>query len=355
MHNIGALLYHPSNTNRPAVTMDANRRRGLTDPKQPAVLTNPGAQPAGMHHHHSISGQLPPQVGQSPHSIAPHPGASRPGLDRAHTFPTPPTSASSVLTAQGSTYDWNQPSISSTVPSTQQPLAIDTGLSNARSLPATPAGTPPGGGSGGNSAPALHSLPSSYASQAPGAPHSYDSARALYSAAPQPASQYATQQHNISRFGQPMQPNPFMKTDMGPPSSRGGLASAGGADSAGAEHHHHADIKPDPYAAASAGVDDAEHDGGEYAHDGNAAYDGGRVAYSTYSNSGVAALHGDAGHMGDQVNGSPHQNGSGRVTPRTSVGGSQWASGYHTPPRSGMIYRMLVPNAWQTLDTTTAR
>ena len=27
----------------------------------------------------------------SPPSIAPHPGAGRPGLDRAHTFPTPPT------------------------------------------------------------------------------------------------------------------------------------------------------------------------------------------------------------------------------------------------------------------------
>ena len=334
--------------------MDANRRRGLTDPKQPAAMTNPGAQSAGMHHHHSISGQLPSQVGQSPHSLAPHPGASRPGLDRAHTFPTPPTSASSVLTAQGSTYDWNQPPLGSAVAGApQQPLAIDTGLSNARSLPATPAGTPPGGAGGANSAPGLHSLPPSYAGQqsAP-APSSYDSARGLYSAAPQPASQYAAQQHNLARFGTPMQPHPFMKSDMGPPpSSRGGLASAGAVDPAAdhPQHHHphHADIKPDPYAAAGAGAgDDAEHDGADYAHDGGAAgYDGGRVAYSTYPTSGVAALHGDAGHhhLSESVHGSPHQNGNGRVTPRASVGGGPWASGYHTPPRSGMPSPMSYP------------
>ena len=304
-----------------------DKRQRLPDSKASGVLTASNA-PSGLHHHHSVSGQLPSQVGQA-HSVAPHAAANRPNLDRANTFPTPPTSASSVMTGPGNSYDWNQSSMSSTMPSSTQPLAIDTSLSHARSLPATPAGTPPGGSS-------MHSM-STYGAQSQS--QSYESSRSTYSAAPQPPSQYATQQQNLARFGQGSQPNPYMKHDMGPPSSRGNVVS-------GAESGEPSEIKQDPYGtshgnegmAPGTSEADHDHDGGDYSNDAGASYNGGRLSYPAYPGSSISSLQGEHAHMSaNAVNGSPHQNSSGRVTPRTSVSThTQWPSGYHTPPRSGM-------------------
>ena len=292
----------------------ANRRR--PDKGGPGgILGNPGTQPAGLHHHHSISGQMPSQVSQSGlHSLSQQSGVGRPPQpERAHTFPTPPTSASSVMGNQGSSYDWGNQSTSGSV-QTSQPLAIDTGLSNTRSLPNTPATTPPG-----NSMPNMQS----YQGQ-----QSYD--KPSYSTAPQQQSQYATQQQNMARFGQP-QSNPYVKSDMGPPSRATG--ASGEAD--------HPDIKQDPY--SQQGIDQVAHNTGDeegdhehehdYSHENNAYNNRGSYNYSATNVIGM--LHGEAAHLSpEQINGSPHQNGSGRVTPRnTSVSQSQWSAGYNTPPR----------------------
>src|SRR5690242_233235 len=111
----------------------------------PRYMTGPNtSQPPSLHHHHSMSNPIGAAMSQPPHAIQPHPSAGRPGLDRAHTFPTPPTSASSMMGMgnQGSSYEWSGANVQN-APS-NQPLSIDTGLSNARSVPTTPASTPPG-------------------------------------------------------------------------------------------------------------------------------------------------------------------------------------------------------------------
>ena len=195
----------------------ANRRR--SDKSGGGLLGNPGTQPPGLHHHHSMSGQMPPQTSQGGlHSLSQHPTAGRPHQpERAHTFPTPPTSASSVMGSQSNSYDWSSQSINgSAQPS--QPLAIDTGLSNTRSLPNTPATTPPGNSMGSMQ---------SYQAQ-----NSYE--KPTFSGGPHQQSQYATQQQNMARFGQPVS-NPYAKSDMGPPSRTAGASS----------DNDHPDIKQD--------------------------------------------------------------------------------------------------------------
>ncbi len=226
---------------------------------------------------------------------------------------------------QGGSYEWGAQSIGGGVQGTQ-PLSIDTGLSNARSMPTTPATTPPG-----NSMQSMQP----YQSQ-----QGYDSSRPMYSAAPAQANQYATQQNiaqqNLARFGQPMQSNHYIKNEMGPPSSR--------APGSGPESEHHGESKADTYAPGQGndqvghgtGEEEAEHEHDtDYAHDNSAAYNGNRGPYAYNPGPPVGSLPGEHPHLSPEMTGSPsHQNGSGRVTPRTSAAGqAQWASGYHTPPR----------------------
>ena len=111
VHDIGALLYHPSNNPRSGVggaLAAVDRRRDAR------LLTGPQtSQAPSLHHHHSMSTG---GGSQPPHSIAPHPASGRPGLDRAHTFPTPPTSASSIMGMENSSssYNWSQQGVSGT-------------------------------------------------------------------------------------------------------------------------------------------------------------------------------------------------------------------------------------------------
>ena len=97
---------------------------------QPAQLRTPQAQ--------TVS-QPPATSAQTPTSLAPHaPVSGRPGLDRAHTFPTPPTSATSTTGhATNGTYGWDH--------AQPQPLHVETGLPNTKSMPTTPTTTPPDG------------------------------------------------------------------------------------------------------------------------------------------------------------------------------------------------------------------
>ena len=179
--------------------VDRNRR---PDPMQThqRYLSGPAAsQPPSLHHHHSMSNPIGAAISQPPHAIQPHPSSGRPGIDRAHTFPTPPTSASSIMGMgnQGSSYEWNGSNVQN--PQGGQPLSIDTGLSNARSVPTTPASTPPGAVQQG--------MP--YASG-----QSFDGSRPMYSGPPSQPGQYAQ--------GQPMmgyrQDGSYPKTEMAPPS-----------------------------------------------------------------------------------------------------------------------------------------
>ncbi|KAG9929528.1 apses-domain-containing protein, partial [Aureobasidium melanogenum] len=273
VHNIGALLYHPSNsasrTIGGATSLVPGERRRPED-----YMRAPVSQPPTMPH-----GQSMPMP-QPPHSLAPHPNAGRPSLDRAHTFPTPPTSASSMMgigNSEGS-YQWSNqpPSTMQQQQPSQQPLAIDTNMSN-RSVPTTPATTPPGS--------AMHSMPPYQTSQA------YDNGRQLYSAPSQP-SQYGP------RYGQ-LQPSPYIKNEMAPPAR------------AGAEADHAIDQKPqDGYTNHSGNHDDAEgeHEG-EYTH-ASGSYGGNRASYAYATPATTASLHSDQTHMSSDMTGSPHHKAS---------------------------------------------
>lgn len=136
-------MYNPENANRTtgvATAVDQRRRLDSTDSSRPPTQAPP------LHHHHSMQASVGGPVPSTPHAMSAQNGGPRPGIDRAHTFPTPPTSASSVMGMGSSNgnYEWSQPNIANGV-GANQPLSIDTGsMSNARSMPTTPATTPPG-------------------------------------------------------------------------------------------------------------------------------------------------------------------------------------------------------------------
>lgn len=112
VHDIGALLYHPSNQPRPGGVQNAlaavDRRRDARFMGAP-----PTSQAPSLHHHHSISGGIPAPPASSA-TMPTQPTPDRPGLPRAHTFPTPPTSASSInmMDNSGANYAWNQSNVS---------------------------------------------------------------------------------------------------------------------------------------------------------------------------------------------------------------------------------------------------
>ena len=141
VHNIGALLYHPTNQARQSIGNAAMAARGRPEQQQDYMRTPQGTQPPALTHHHSMTTPVGAGMPQPPHSIAPHPAPGRPGIDRAHTFPTPPTSATSLTMGMGnagSQYEYSGAHAASM--HSGQPLSIDTGM-NARSVPTTPATT----------------------------------------------------------------------------------------------------------------------------------------------------------------------------------------------------------------------
>ncbi|KAI1639569.1 hypothetical protein F4809DRAFT_648468 [Biscogniauxia mediterranea] len=328
VHNIGALLYHPTNQNRTNQVMAAAERRKQEQQSQMRNGPGQGPTPPGgvlpsiQQHHHHMS--LP-----GPQSSLPSHNTGRPTLDRAHTFPTPPTSASSVMGSMGASesFQWGQQGMSSG--QGNNPMSIDTGLSNAaRSMPATPATTPPG-----NSLQSMQSYPQGT--------QPYDSSRGVYSApaqqSPYPPSNNSPQDRNI--YGQP---SSYMKNEMGPPSGR--PTGAGPTDQS--------DVKPSngllqhgDGVSHPAGEDEAEHEA-EYTHD-SGAYDANRAAYN-YNAPPVAPMAGDHPHLASDMTGSPsHQANSGRATPRTAAPPQPYypqQPGYSTPPRvppSSNLYNVM--------------
>lgn len=208
------------------------------------------------------------------------------------------------------------------------PMSIDTGLSNAaRSMPATPATTPPGS--------TLQSMQSYSQSSQP-----YDSSRGVYNGqaaqqSPYPPSNSSPQDRNI--YGQT---GSYMKNEMGPPSGRPTGAGPNEPNDVKPSNGmlQHGDVSHPP------GEDEAEHEA-EYTHD-SGAYD----AHRTYSYNAppVASLSGDHQHMAPEMTGSPnHQAGSGRATPRTAAPPQPYytqQTGYSTPPRgpsSSNLYNVM--------------
>ena len=311
VHNIGALLYHPTNQTRTTQVMAAAERRKQEQSQVRMAQPSAGLPSLGQHHHHSLS--LSAQPTHSPH---PNMGG-RPSLDRAHTFPTPPTSASSVMGSMGASdsYQWSQPQGT-------HPMSIDTHLSNARSMPATPATTPPG--------PATLQSMQPY----PPATQAYDNSRQLYNAPPSQQSPYQQPQNNSpqerSLYGQ----SGYGSKEMGPPSGR----PAGTGPEQG-ETKPNGIMHPGQGGEAGAhpgGEEEAEHEhDAEYTHDsGN--YDANRASYN-YNAPPVASLPSDHPHLSPEMTGSSaHQGASGRSTPRSAAAPQSYYApqGYNTPPRA---------------------
>ena len=291
--------------------MAAVERNRRPDPMQTqrSMFGPTTSQPPSLHHHHSMSNPIGAAMSQPPHAIQPHPSSGRPGIDRAHTFPTPPTSASSIMGMgnQGSSYEWSGANVQNIQGS--QPLSIDTGLSNTRSVPTTPASTPPGNVQPGMSYPTAQS---------------YDTSRPMYSAPPSQPTQYNTQPQQM--MGYRPQDGPYAKTEMAPPQR----ATEQG------------DVKPtdnmlsqDNDQVNHPGHDDAgDHESqNEYTHT-NPQYAANRGPYAYNSTAAPGPLHAEHPHLSPEMTGSPHQNGSGRATPRTTATGQiQYTQGYPTPQR----------------------
>ncbi|KAG9238104.1 hypothetical protein BJ875DRAFT_502263 [Amylocarpus encephaloides] len=331
VHNIGALLYHPTNQTRTNAVMAAAERR-KQEQNQMRNTQAPGLPSLHQHHHHSMNNSIGghPLPGPQHSSLAPHPGSGvgRPTMERAHTFPTPPTSASSVMGTMGNSDGNFQWGAQGGMPSGQgtNPLSIDTGLSNARSMPTTPATTPPG-----------TSIQQGMQQQYQQPQQPYDASRQLYSAPPVQQSIYpqATNgQQNMPRYPQS---NSYIKSEMGPP-----LARAPGSE---AEHHdskdangmlHHRQSQQQVGHGQGEEEADHEHDA-EYTHDNSSNYDAARASYNYNNGPAVGSLPGEHPHLSPEMTGSPNHPTSGRATPRTAPASQayqyQQQGGYSTPPQ----------------------
>jgi enhanced filamentous growth protein 1 len=247
----------------------------------------------------------------------------RPSLDRAHTFPTPPTSASSLIGPMGASdsYQWSQQGAQGHMP-------VDAGLNNARSMPTTPTTSPPGSG--------MQSM-----QQYPPSSQQYDSSRQMYAAPPAQQTAYPSNGQDRHLYGQPN----YGKSEMGPPSSRpSGPGSAG--DQVDSKTTNGILHPGQPGDGVGHHEDEAEHDHeSEYTHD-NGAYDANRAPYN-YNAPPVASLPTEHQHMSPEMAGSPHQAGSGRATPRTAAAPQPYypQQGYGTPPRGqqapGSLYNVM--------------
>ena len=233
--------------------MAAADRRRLDNTKQPGGMVGPsGPQPPNLTHHHTMNSNV---VSQQPNSIANQPSSGRPSLDRAHTFPTPPTSASGTVTGMGNqwnSYESGSGSISNGVAGSFE--------HHPHSTPATPASTPPGS--------SLPGLQQSYQ----GNQH-FENTRPMYPATQQP--QYAAQQNmqnqTIGRAGS-LQSNTYSKQEMGPPAT---LAST-------KSESDHSDQKLATYMSNNHdnGHEEADHDqDSEYGQDHKYGYDAHRASY----------------------------------------------------------------------------
>jgi len=201
------------------------------------------------------------------------------------------------------------------------PLSIDTGLSNARSMPTTPATTPPGS--------SVQNMQQYQQGSQP-----YDASRQMYSAPPSQQNVYPPPGQQMAPYSQS---NSYIKNEMGPPSAR--------APGSEAEHHdskesngmlHHS--QGNGQVSHGHGEEEADHEhDGEYTHDNSANYNGNRQSYNYNNGPSVAPLPAEHAHLSPEMTGSPNHPASGRATPRTASAPQQYYAqpgGYSTPPRA---------------------
>ncbi|KAM5446698.1 hypothetical protein McanMca71_006311 [Microsporum canis] len=283
VHAIGSLLYHPVNENRANAIVTASDRRRI-ESSQPLGRPGPGGHPPPLHHHHSMQNPTTTHMPQ-PSSLAtiPHPMPGRPPLDRAHTFPTPPTSASSLvgMPNQAGSYEWNGQNMSNGVQSSQA-LPLESGMNGTRSMPTTPATTPPG---------ANMSAMQAYQGQS-----GYSDSKAYYSSAPPTQSHYASQQP-VSQQSISSQGNGQVN----------GSTGATTAEPESTEQHQTTE--------------------GEYINGTNGTYNSNRASYPAYpSTQAVGTMPSEHTPLPSEMAAPPHQNGDKRSS-------STWPSTY--TPRSG--------------------
>jgi protein SOK2 len=297
----------------------------------------PGLPSLHQHHHHSMNPSIGGHLPGPQHSLAPHPGVGRPGLDRAHTFPTPPTSASSVMGNMGSqdgSFQWGPQGTIGGVQGTN-PLSIDTGLSNARSMPTTPATTPPGA--------QIQSMQQYQQGAQP-----YDTSRQMYSAPPPQQNAYPQSTPGQQAMAPYSQPNSYIKNEMGPPSTRAPGSEAehhGSKDANGMLHHSQGNGQ----VGHGQGEEEADHEhDSEYTHDNSANYNANRQSYNYNNGQAVGTLPGEHPHLSPEMTGSPNHPASGRATPRTASAPQPYYAqqgGYSTPPRvqppSSNLYNVM--------------
>ncbi|SPN97409.1 related to ascospore maturation 1 protein (Asm-1) [Cephalotrichum gorgonifer] len=319
VHNIGALLYHPTNQTRTSQVMAAAERRKHEQSQlrgtQPPAPGLPSIQQ--QHHAMSLPGPQPPLPSQT---------MARPPLERAHTFPTPPTSASSVMGNMGPSegFQWGQQQGMSGAQGTN-PISIDTSLNNTRSMPNTPATTPPGA-----NMQTMQSYP-------PGSQQPYDSSKQqLYNPSSAHQSPYQTSApapQDRSLYGPT---GGYVKNEMAPPPTRstGPGVVNDQPDNRAPNGILHSDQTGQ--AVTHHGTEEeADHDhDAEYTHDSG--YDTTRASYN-YPAPAVGSIPADHSHMAPEITGSPnHPHGSGRATPRTAAQPQPYypqQTGYSSPPR----------------------
>lgn len=206
-----------------------------------------------------------------------------------------------------------------------QQLSIDAGLSNARSMPATPATTPPA-----NNLQGMQSYPTQTG---------YDSSKPYYSTAPQSQAQYAPQQSlaqpNMTSYGQAMATNSYVKNEMAPPSARPSGVQ-GEAEPVEVKSERYGQTNGQVSQGAAEGEPAVHEQESEYLNDNGAAYSTNRNSYTYTTNPSVGSLVGEQSQITPAMTGSPsQQNGTDQMTPRTAGGAPQWAQGYNnTPPKS---------------------
>lgn len=278
VHNIGAMLQTPGHPTT------AGSRRTESQGQLPQLRTPTSATSVTSQSSNAAAVHLP----QTPHSIAPYLG--RPGFERSQTFPTPPASA--VLPpSRGAFSDWHHGSI--------HPGPAE---DRTRSLPTTPATTPPDA-----QPPALQSY---------SANQSFDSQGSAYSA-PQSQPPYSMPQISHHTEYAPMSSQHNVKHEMAPPSR--------------------------------SGPDAKEEEGeNEYAHHNSMSYSATDRSYNYPSNSMAHEAHAEIKTSPSQQHNSNNHN-SGHATPRAlATPQSVWPT-YAMPQRS-----QTLPSTGLTYDNRSA-
>lgn len=310
------MLYQPGNASRTNQMMAASDRRKQEQGqiRNPSTHGLPSIQQQQPQPSHAMA-QLPGPQG----TLASQSPMSRPGLERAHTFPTPPASATGVIGGMGGSENFNWQGQGMNGQQGNNPIPIDASLSNTRSMPATPATTPPSG--------SVQSMPA-YAPNG----QNYDAQRPMYNAASSQPSPYQNGA-NDSQDRLYGQAGSYAKSEMAPPAARS--ANQPGEPDAKTNGVMSQDVSGQPH-----GEEEGEQDP-EYTHNNNSY----RNSYN-YTAPGVSALTNDANLSPEMTSSPNHPPASGRATPRTAAApqGYYQANGYNTPPRvqqSSNLYNVM--------------